>query len=345
MQNLRSTGSQDKVMVSCQMKKISFLVPCYNEEKNIEPMVAALYKVMVPLSGKYDYEIIYRENVSTDNSLSVLRKLAAKDKRLKVIVNAKNYGHNYWKDSFRGRISGDLVIMIAGDLQEPPEMIPEFIKWYEKGYEAVCGQKIDSEEGKVKYNLRQIFYTIIDVFSDTDQYRNMSGITLLSRRLVDLLWESNAYPAVRYFLSDLGCEIKLIPYKQRKRTYGTSSFSIASSLEFSISALLETSEKPLRMATIMGLLMSAVSFIIGLTYLILKLLYWNKFDTGIAPLLIAVFFIGSILLLFIGLVGEYVGNILRRVKPHNPPIVRELINFEGQNDPYLIKHVDDSEVE
>ncbi len=322
------------------MQKISFLVPCYNEEKNIEPMVESLRKIMAPFSGIYDYEIIYRDNMSTDDSLIVLKKLAAEDKRIKVIANAKNYIYDYRKNSFRGRASGDLVIMIAGDLQEPPEMIPEFIKWYEKGYEAVCGQKIDSEEGRIKYRLRQLFYDIIDAFSDTKQYRNMSGIILLSRRLFDLLWEANGYPAVRYFLSDLGCEVKLIPYKQRERKYGKSSYSWGKSLSFAISALLETSTKPLRIATLTGLFMSFLSFVVGIVYLALKLLYWHKFSAGMAPLLIGIFFIGSVLLFFIGIIGEYVGNILLRVKPYTPPIVRELINFEDQNDPYLIKHVE-----
>lgn len=327
-------------MVNINIKKITFLVPCYNEEQNIEPMVEALRDVMKPLSDRYDYEIIYRDNVSTDGSLKVLKELAAEDKRIKVIVNARNYGNDYRKNSFRGRVSGDVIIMIAGDLQEPPELIPEFIKWYEKGYEAVCGQKTDSEEGWLKYHLRQLFYNIIDTFSDTEQFRNMSGIILMSRRLMDLLWESNSYPAVRYFLSDLGCEVKLIPYKQRKRTYGKSSYSLGSSLTFAISALLETSVKPLRMATLLGLFMSVISFLLGLVYLIMKLLFWYKFNTGTAPLLIAVFFIGSVLLFFLGIVGEYVGNILGRLKPHNPPIVRELINFDG-DDPYLIRHVDE----
>lgn len=321
------------------MKKISFLVPCYNEEKNIEPMVEALHNVMEAYTDRYEYEIIYRDNVSTDDSLSILRKIALEDKRVKVIVNARNYGNDPRKNSFRGRISGDLVIMIAGDLQEPPELIPEFLKWYEKGYEAVCGEKIDSEEGWLKYKLRQVFYTIIDMFSDHEQYRNMSGIILLSRRLIDLLWETNSYPAVRYFLSDLGCEVKLIPYKQRKRKYGKSSYSLGRSLSFAISALLETSTKPLRIATLTGLFMSVISFVLGIMYLGLKLLYWNKFSLGMAPLLLGIFFIGSILLFFLGIIGEYVGNILLRIKPHIPPIVSELINFEEKSDPSLIKHV------
>lgn len=321
------------------MKKISFLIPCYNEEKNIVPMIEAIESIMKAFADRYDYEIVYRDNLSTDGSLRVLKSLAANDKKIKVIVNAKNYGHDFRKNSFKGRISGDIVIIIAGDLQEPPELIPDFIAWYEKGYEAVCGQKIDSEEGWLKYQLRQVFYNIIDFFSDIKQYRNMSGIILLSRRLIELLWETNSYPAVRYFLSDLGCEVKLIPYKQRKRTYGKSSYSWGGSLSFAINSLLETSTKPLRIATLTGLFMSFFSFIIGMVYLILKLLYWHKFSMGMAPLLIGIFFIGSILLFFLGLIGEYVGNILGRIKPHQPPIVRELINFEDQNDPYLIKHI------
>ena len=165
----------------------------------------------------------------------------------------------------------------------------------------------------------------------------MSGIVLTSRRIRDLMWQCNCDIMMRYFLADLGCEIKLIPYQQRKRQNGKSSYNVWRSLAFSIDALIATSTKPLRIATVLGVMMSFLSFLVGVTYLIYKLVFWDKFDTGTAPVLIGVFFLGSIQLFFIGLLGEYIGSILNKVRPKYPPIVKELINFEGE-DPYLIQH-------
>ena len=322
------------------MQTISFLIPCYNERDNIRPMISKLIEIMAQYHDKYDYEIIYRDNASTDGSVDVLRELAKENERIKVIVNARNYGHNYRKESFIGRVSGDVIIYIAGDLQEPPELIPTFIEWYEKGYEAVCGEKIGSKEGSIKYGLRQLFYRIINLFSDYPQYENLSGIILLSKRINDIYWNNNDYPAIRYFLSDLGCKVKLIKYIQNERKYGKTSYNAGSAFSFAMNSLIQTSLKPLRLATVLGIFMSFFSFLIGFVYLIVKLIYWDRFSAGVAPVLIGLFFIGSVLLLFIGIVGEYVGSILNRIKASPPPIVSELINFCG-DDPYCIKQPDD----
>ena len=322
------------------MKKISILVPCYNEEKNVEPMAEALTKVMSAYADKYEYEIIFRDNASLDNTLNILRLLAQRDKRIKVIANARNYGTNTKKDSFAGRVSGDVVISIACDFQEPPELIPEFISWWEKGYEAVCGQKTSSKEGKLKYGLRQLFYKIIDHFSDVPQYRNMSGIVLLSKRLYDLSILYNDY-YFRYFLADTGCEVKIIQYEQQKRRAGKSSYNMWRYLTFAVDSLTSVSTAPLRLASVLGFCSSFVCLIIGFAYLIYKLIFWNNFDVGMAPVVIGMFFLGSVLLFFIGIVGEYVGIILKTVTKQSPPIVRELINFEDSaDDPFLFSFVD-----
>lgn len=320
------------------MKKISILLPCYNEEGNINIMLDKLSLIMGQYSEKYDYEIIYRDNNSTDGTIAELKKRAKKDNRIKVIVNAKNYGISVYKNSFVGRISGDIVISLASDLQDPPELITEFIKWYEKGYEVVLGQKIASEEGNFKYFLRQLFYRIIDKFSDIPQYRNISGIVLLSRRVYNLAQQTDVF--FRYFISDLGCDVKFIQYKQRKRNSGKSSYTLWRSLSFSIDSLIATSYKPLRLATIFGTISSALSFVVGIFYLIYKLIHWNSFSAGMAPVLIGMFFLGSIQLFFIGLLGEYIVSISKKIKKHEPPIVKELINFPEEfkeNDPYYIK--------
>ena len=322
------------------MKKISILVPCYNEHDNIEPMAHTLTSIMQKYNGIYNYEIVFRDNNSKDGSVDVLREISRKDKHIKVIINARNYGIDPERDSFIGRNDGDVVIAIPCDFQEPPELIPEFIKWWEKGYEVVCGVKDSSQEGRFKYGLRQIFYGIIDSFSDIPQYRNMSGILLVTRRIYDLKVRTAKDMPYRFFLADIGCEIKQIHYQQRKRLHGKSSYNVWKYLSFAIESMIATTQVPLRIATLMGVVMSFVSFIIGVIYLIMKLVRWNRFDAGIAPMLIGVFFIGSVQLMFIGIVGEYVGNVLKKVTPKNPVIVKEVINYD-EEDPYLIKEVND----
>ena len=319
------------------MKKISILIPCYNEENNIAPMAEALTKIMMDYSGKYDYEIIFRDNASIDKSLDVMRSLAEVDKHIKVIANARNYGTETKKDSFAGRVSGDVVIYIACDFQEPPELIPYYISYWERGFEAVCGQRTSSKEVWFRYGLRQFFYNIIDVFSDTPQYRNLSGICLLSRRLYELYHEYND-KTLRYFLADIGCNVKLIQYEQQKRRSGKSSYNIWRYLSFAVYALTSVSTAPLRLASVLGFCMSFLSFLIGLVYLIYKLIYWDSFVVGTAPMVIGIFFLGSVILFFIGVVGEYVGITLRTVTKQSPPIVKELINFDNADkDPYLFE--------
>lgn len=319
------------------MKKISILVPCYNEENNIEPMFDALTGVMHIYKDKYDYEIIFRDNASTDKSLEIMKRLANSDKHIKVIANCRNYGINPLKNSFWGRISGDAVITIPCDFQEPPELIPEFIKYWECGYEAVCGQKISSKEGKLKYSIRQLYYKIIDYFSEVPQYRNMSGITLLSRRINALLEKYSDMP-LRYFLADIGCDVKLIQYEQQKRRSGKSSYNLWRYLSFAVYSLTSISTKPLRLVSVTGFVMSFLSFLAGFVYLIFKLIWWDRFVAGTAPMLIGVFFLGSIQMFFIGVVGEYVGITLRKVSKNSPPLVKELINYDNPDeDPYYFK--------
>ncbi len=321
------------------MKKISIIVPCYNECDNIRNMALNLTEIMKSYKGIYDYEIVFRDNASKDGSIDVLRVIASEDPHIKVIVNARNYGFDPLKDTLIGRVSGDVIIGIPCDFQEPPELIPEFINFWEKGYEVVCGVKASSEEGIIKYGFRQIYYKIIEIFSDIPQYKNMSGIILVSRRLYDLKAATGTGLPWRYFLSDIGCEVKTIRYKQKKRAAGKSSYNIWRSLSFSIESMITTSTVPIRIATIMGVMMSFVSFIFGLVYLVLKILFWERFVAGMAPMLIGMFFIGSIQLLAIGVVGEYVGGVLKNVTPKNPPIVKELINLD-EDDKYLIKEVE-----
>lgn len=312
-------------------KKISIYVPCYNEVGNVKPMADTLTEIMGKLP--YDYEIIFTDNCSTDGTKEILRSLAAQDKHIKVLLNSRNYGTD--GRSFRNAIqyvSGDVFISIACDFQEPPELIPEFIMYWEQGYKVVCGQKTGSEEGKVKYALRCLFYKIINLFSEIPEYENLSGIKILDKKVVKECMKADYDIELRYLLADMGYKVKLIPYKQRERRSGKSSYNIWRYLTFAIDSMISTSVTPLRLMTVTGFSMSVLSFIIGLIYLFLKLFLWDDFQNGIAPILIGMFFFGSVQVLFLGIIGEYIGVILRKVTRQPDVIVSEKINFDDDRE-------------
>ena len=313
------------------MTKVTIIVPCYNEEDNVKPMAGMLSMVMSKLS-QYDYEIVFRDNGSQDLTAKRLKEVAKDNKHIKAIINSRNYGVFPEKNTFKGHVSGDVIISIACDFQEPPELIPEFLSWYEKGCEIVAGQKTSSKEGKIKYGLRQIYYKIIDLFSDCPRIPNMSGIFLASRRVMETYWSGYKYQTMDHFIADMGLDVKLIQYEQQKRKSGKSSYNIWRYLSFSITSLVQTSTVPLRIATVAGLILAIFSFIVGIVYLVMKIIWWDMFSAGMTPVLIGLFFLGSIQLLFIGLVGEYVGQILKISLPDNPPAIRELINYESTNE-------------
>lgn len=311
-------------------KMISILVPCYNEGLNVKNMGERLVEI---LDGTgYKYEILFVDNCSTDDSQKYIRELTGKYKQIKALINNRNYGVGGRKgrESF-ANTKGDAVISIACDFQEPPEYIPEFIKWWEKGYKVVCAQKIGSQEGPIKYGLRQVFYKIINTFSEIPQYANISGITLISREVIDEYLKTDLEIDFRFALADMGYEIKMIQYEQRKRASGKSKYNVWRYLSYAINSMVNTSTAPLRLMTVTGFLLSLVSFIIGFVYLIMKLIWWNRFPMGTAPILIALFFIGSVQLLFMGVIGEYIGVVLRKVTRQPDLIVRERINFDDDN--------------
>lgn len=309
------------------MKKVSIAVPCYNEAGNVRPMAETLTAIMQELP--YNYEIIFTDNCSTDGTKDILRELARADKHIKVLMNNRNYGPG----GRSGRntlqyLNGDVIIGIPADFQEPPELIPEFIHYWEQGYKAVCGQKTGSKEGKLKYACRSFYYRIIKTLSDTPQYEHMSGIVLYDREVKLELDKSDYDYDFRFAMADMGYDVKLIQYEQRARRSGKTSYNIWSSLSFAIDSLIATSVAPLRMMTIFGFIMSACSFIIGFAYLVLKLINWHSFQAGTAPVLIGLFFLGALQLFCMGILGEYIGVILRKVTRKPDVIVGEKINFD-----------------
>lgn len=324
-------------------KMISICVPCYNEVGNVRPMAETLTEIMGRLP--YEYEIIFTDNCSTDGTREILREIAAADKHIKVLMNSRNYGMD--GRSLRNTLSyinrdADAMLGIVCDFQEPPELIPEFIKYWEQGYKAVYGQKTGSKEGKIKYACRHLFYRIIQTFSETPQYEHTSGLSLIDRTVLNEYLKSDYDIAFRYALADMGYEVKLIRYEQQARRSGKSSYNIWRYLTFAINSMVGTSNAPLRLMTVTGFILSVVSMIIGVVYLILKLFFWHRFQAGTAPILIGMFFLGSVQLFFLGILGEYIGVILRKVTKMPDVILSDAINID--DDPETAVEKEDEEI-
>lgn len=315
------------------MKKISIVVPCYNEEENVELMYEALTKELEKIKEKYVYEILFVDNASKDKTREILRTIAEKDKRIKLIFNTRNFGPNRSVWNGYRRTSGDVVVYFPCDFQTPVHLLVEYINIWETGNLIVCGQKNKSKENKIKYALRTIFYKIIQAFSDVPQYEHLIGLNVMDRKVMDVLLKAYE-PGIefRHLVAQLGYKITIVPYEQQKRRAGKSSYNVSKLFDFALTSLINTSYKPLRIATILGIVMSIFSFLIGVVYLVYKLVNWNYFDAGIAPLTIGLFFGGSIQLTFIGLLGEYISVIMSKISKQPLVVEEQIINFDNQTE-------------
>ena len=310
------------------MKKISLFTPCYNEEGNVYALYKKVTEVMKQLP-QYTYEYIFIDNHSTDKTREILRKIAAEDKRVKVIFNVSNFGPSRSGSYGFYQTSGDVSICLACDFQDPPEMIPEFIKKWEEGYKVVWGKKIGSEESKFMYAIRCLYYKIIKVFAESKQYENVTGFGLYDREVMDLFRKANdPEPSLRNLVGEYGYEVGFVEYFRPTRKKGKSSYNFFRYYSQAIHSLITTSRVPLRIATFVGILIGAVSAIIGIVYLVLKLLFWDSFEMGVAPLMCGVFFVGAVQLVFLGIIGEYIGEILARQMNRPLVVEEERINFE-----------------
>lgn len=310
--------------------KISICICCYNEEENIELMYKAVTEQML-LVPQHSYEIIFEDNDSHDSSQEILRRIASEDNRVKIILNQTNFGADRSSVNCYGSASGDAVICLPCDFQEPPEMIPDFIKGWEEGFDIVWGQKNRSKENPIKYFCRRIFYSIIKKMSDYPQIEQVTGFGLMDRKVLNAVLVTqiqDPYYHIRNLVCEFGFKIKLLPYTQAERKRGKSSYGISSYYSFAITSLVNTSIKPLRIMTICGIFLSVICFIIALVYFIYKLTHWASFTAGVAPLVIGLFFIAGVQLFCLGLIGEYIGVLIRRTTKRNLVIEKERINFD-----------------
>lgn len=311
------------------MKKISILIPTYNEEENVRPLVQAIVKEFETKLGEYDYEIVFIDNDSKDNTRVILRQLVAEDRHIKAIFNAKNFGQ--FNSPYYGlmQTTGDCTILMCADFQDPVEMIPKFVNEWERGYKIVIGQKTTSRENKIMYWLRSCYYKAIKRLSDVEQIEHFTGFGLYDKDFINVLRNlKDPTPFLRGIVAELGYKRKEIPYEQQKRRAGKTSNNFYSLYDAAMLSFTSYTKIGLRMATFIGAGIAFFSFIVGMVYLVLKLIYWDRFVAGTAPTLIGMFFLGSIQLIFLGLLGEYVLSINQRIMNRPLVIEEERIGFE-----------------
>lgn len=309
------------------MQTISFVIPCYNEEQNIPEVYAAVMHNMENFP-QYQVEFIFLDNASQDNSEHVLRELAERDKRVHVILNNRNFGPE--NSIFYGilQANGAAIIYLACDLQDPPSLIPQFLNLWERGQKVIWGQKTGSDESRCMYCMRTLYYTLIGHMSSITQYPHVTGFGLYDKRVVDdLRCLNDPWPMLRNIIPDLGYRPVLIPYQQPQRKRGKSSYTIFRYFNTALNSLVHTSQTPLKLAIYLGLATAFVSLAFGLFYLIYKLLYWNEFSLGMAPMIICTFFVAAVQLIFLGILGEYVLAVLSRISFVRHVYERERINF------------------
>jgi glycosyltransferase involved in cell wall biosynthesis len=310
------------------MKCISVVTACYNEEENIALIYNEVKKVFNNLDN-YTYEHIFIDNASKDKTVFILKEIASKDKNVKIIVNARNFGHIRSPNYALQQAKGDAVISIVADLQDPPHMITEFLKKWEEGYKIVIGIKTQSEESSLMFRTRKLFYELISKLSDVEMIKNFTGFGLYDKQVIDILRNLNdPYPYFRGIIADIGFEVAKIEYKQPARKRGITKNNFYALYDMAMLGITNHSKVPLRLATMVGFSLSIISLFVACGYLIYKLIFWKSFSVGIAPVVIGLFFFSSVQLFFLGLVGEYIGSIHTQVLKRPLVIEKERINFE-----------------
>ena len=311
------------------MKKISIVTACYNEEENVIELINRVRKIMESLSSKYDYEHIFIDNASEDKTVDLLKSEANLDRRIKIIVNSRNFGHVRSPSYALLQAEGDAVISLVADLQDPPEMITDFLEKWEDGNDIVIAVKAKTEETGFMSIVRSIYYRVLHKLSEVRTFKNFTGFGLFDKKVILALRQmSDPYPFFRGMLAEVGYKVYELPYNQPGRVRGITKNNFYSLYDMGVLGIISNSKIPLRLAIFIGAISATLSFLVGLVYLVLKLIYWNEISIGIAPLMIIVSFMLSILLFFLGLIGEYVGAIYTQVLNRPLVFVKERVNFD-----------------
>jgi len=312
------------------MTLISVVTACFNEEANVRLLREAVKRAFDDLPG-YSHEHIFIDNASLDGTVEVLRQLASEDDRVKVIVNARNFGvpQSPLHAIFQAR--GDAIIPMAADLQDPPELIPQFVRKWADGFKIVAAVKEGSAESFPMREVRNLYYRMIAFISETETIRDFTGYGLYDRRVIDIIRATGDHnPYMRGLIVQMGFPIARIEYLRPTRARGKSSNSLYDLYCQGMNGVTNQSKAPLRLATFTGLIIAILSFLVGLGYLVYKLLYWRDFSVGMAPVICGLFFFGALQLVFLGIVGEYVGSIHSRIFQKWLVIEKERINFDTE---------------
>ncbi len=311
------------------MKTISIVTPCYNEEGNVREVYERVRELMLSL-GTYRYEHIFIDNASRDTTFTVLREIAAADSNVKVIRNARNFGHVRSPMHALLQARGDAVIILMSDLQDPPEVLAQLLDEWEKGMPIVIAVKHRSREAAPMFLVRKLFYRLVNrLADDIETYENFTGFGLYDRKVIDLVRQfGDPYPYFRGMIAEIGLPHAEVEYEQQRRKSGKTKNNFYTLYDLAMLGITKLSKVPLRLVTFSGFAGSLVSLLGGLAYFAYKLMFWGNFTVGIAPIVIGMFFLGSLQLLFMGIIGEYIGNIHTQV--HNRPLVveHERLNFQ-----------------
>jgi glycosyltransferase involved in cell wall biosynthesis len=308
------------------MSKISIVTPTYNEGENIEKLCSGIKLEMEKLN--IDYEHIVIDNSSTDKTIEILKEICSRDKKVKVIINTKNFGHI--KSPFHGILqsSGDACILMASDFQDPLDLIPTYIKKWQSGSKIVLGKKISSAENTLIFSLRKFFYKFLNKISETKLTENTTGSGIFDKSIISQLKKINdPYPYLRGLLNELSKDISIVEFNQPRRLLGKTKNNVFTLYDIGMLGIIKHSRAPLRLVTFLGFVLSFFSLLTAFIYFIYKLIFWNSFDVGVAPIVIGIFGFASIQILLLGIIGEYVGILLIHLR--NLPLVieKERINF------------------
>src|ERR1017187_110250 len=330
------------------MRSISIVTGCYNEEDNVRELWARVTRVMAAELPEYAYEFIFIDNASEDGTVKVLKEIARDDKRVKIIVNNRNFGHIRAGYHAMLQAGGQAVIAMASDLEDPPEMIPQFVRKWEEGYKIVLAQKRSSEECALMAAVRRLYYNVVSRLSETPLVKDATGFGLYDRHVMeDIRAIGDPYPYFRGLICKLGYSQFLIPFDKPARKRGITKNNFYTLYDLAMLGITNHSKVPLRLATFAGFTVGILSFLVALGYMVYKLLYWANFTVGMAPVVFGIFFLGAVQLFFVGILGEYIGSIHTQILRRPPVIERERINFDQpmHPDPRLIPGaVDVSEV-
>ena len=309
------------------MKKVSIVTPCYNEEANVGPLCARVKELFLKL-GSYDYEHIFIDNASADGTQDALRRLAAADKKVKVILNTRNFGHIRSPYHAFSQISGDVFIPLAADFQDPPELIAEFLRKWEEGCQVVLAVKTNSGESWLMFAVRKLYYDLIGKLAEVNIVKNNTGFGLYDKRVMEELRKlDEPYPFFRGLVAELGLKTARVEYFQPGRKRGLTKNNFYVLYDMGMLGIINHSKVPLRLAVFAGFLLAGLNLAVALGYLAYKLLYWNSFSVGIAPVVIGLFFFSSVQLIFLGVIGEYIGAIYTQTLKRPLVIEKERINF------------------